>query len=1307
MMFQAEEEVPEIATSSVAPDKVPVTRKIDGIYHLAGEGPKTAQVMFIAASALSEETASEQKLRYGKPLKQKPSFMKGPAGSIFKDLAAKCGLSQESYFYTAICRWLLPRARRLRPKKPDIEHGMPALYHEINAIKPKIIVCLGKPVFEQFVKDVKGSVSDLSGGWFYNEDLKAKVYIMEDVTKLVTKPEFVERFRVDMIEVKKMLNSINGIEVDKVETTYTTITNPEELKELVVMLKSLNAKVLSVDCEWHGRNHVNGQLRSLQICWADGKACYIRFMDEDMNPVEKVFGCSYKEAGKILSEWLDSPEVKYIGHHLAADLPWLHYTLGLEWYNKGLFDTEFAQQCVDEYEPLGLERMSMKYTDLGRYDLPLWLWFKDKKNKEKAEGGYGRIPDSLIIPYGCCDVDVVFRAWPKIQKQMDAQPGLSEYYHKILNPFISNFFTSYALQGLPMNIGRMDELRELYNWAHREMLIEFQVLMVADAERSLLKKLSDFGVDGIVAYSEIKSFVDGGDIEQAREVFKQTVGVANLKKYEPWFLHYLAAPNFNINSADQIRVWLFDIKGYVPIKSTKTADMPSISWEKVLNYDEKKQAEFKPSADGQTLEILKSQHSDPLLQHLLNVKAVGTVCKNLLKGALTDDDGNVLKEFGLHSWLAEDDRIHGQMSTTETGRPRSWQPNILNWASWVNAKIADGIKSIVTIRQKQGQLPPQLERYMTEKIPSIRSCVESPPGWSIVESDYQTAELRGQAWYAACDDMMDLISLPDKNFVKVRPELMVDEDCVVRVGYPEYISASERSDEWLGAYGVDGAALKRFTEEDYLKDKEGNWVHSKQDLHWSLAEMVHHKPRETLHKKRDRGAAKVGNFSCLPYNAVIATDCGPIQLTNINVLHLLWDGVEHVNHDGITYKGISPCIEYDELTATPDHVVWTTGGTMPLLQAAKEGWRLIQPRRQRKELQRSESKHSEITLPRHDAEMLSRYARIQSQLQRARNKSTLQVSKRVCSVGAGEVAGRGVQEQGSGSNRQRRRLLKGKPSPGNTQREPEEHTHIEVFSGNSSNRVFRAAPRSNFHREDYLEHASARSEYICDTEKIQEIWTNYCQAETQRRSYTGSSDYEGSIPGYSLQTETDSGVHQSRYDSDTNTGTSAEEGDARPENRSSWGYLFDRYYEQTDKEGFDGRGYIEALESAGLKPRLMPVYDIVNAGPRHRFVADGYLVHNSAYGASPNTLERKIESDTGIKPEEGTGQAILDALEARQPRATAFLKSMEDVPARGTYQALSGRIRHFYTHPESLSGMSARTRDGQLSAMGREARNFP
>lgn len=118
-------------------------------------------------------------------------------------------------------------------------------------------------------------------------------------------------------------------------------------------------------------------------------------------------------------------------------------------------------------------------------------------------------------------------------------------------------------------------------------------------------------------------------------------------------------------------------------------------------------------------------------------------------------------------------------------------------------------------------------------------------------------------------------------------------------------------------------------------------------------------------------------------------------------------------------------------------------------------------------------------------------------------------------------------------------------------------------------------------------------------------------------------------------------------------------------------------------------------------------YDIIDVGPNNRFISDGILVHNSSsYGGTATSISRKIEADTGVKATPEEAQALLDAVEQRQPRATEFFKEMEKAPELyGQLKAASGRIRHCHMLAKDVAGMT-RTREGQLTALGRECRNF-
>ena len=681
------------------PEYLKANKLIEGKLWLAGVGSRRAKIMFVASGVLDEECVTEVDAGWGNKIARTPRMMDCSFGQLLKKLALKEGIDMEKCFYTSIIKYL-PDDLKLR-KKPTVsmlKEGMLFVEKEIEAIKPDIIVCLGKLAFDSFV-DLKARESDVFGAWFFNKKYNAKVYMIPHIT-LTSKPDKHERFAMDFKAIKKMSDEIDGVVVDKIPVVPHIIRNSAELKDLVQKLEEDNATILSVDCEWHGNQHVDGKLRSLQIAWNEKDAAYIRFMDDQLN---YTFDVSYEEAGKILAEWCDREDVHYIGHHVSADLMWMSHWLKLKWHKKAIFDSEFALQCVDEANDLGLDAVALKYTDLGKYDWDLIAW--KKKNGDKCKDGYGYIPDDILIPYALADVITVIRAYPQIWKQMERQ-NLINYYQDILNPFVTDVFTFFGLQGLPIDRQKIDDMRELYNWAKGELEKDFKTLMSDES----VKLMAD--VIRVYAGQHSESIVKGLEellkahrIEDARLQLKTIIGpltasiqdeptptgCSGWSRVEAAFEHMIIAPEFNIRSKPQMQRWLFDVKGYTPVKTTanKDAGMPSISWEKVATYPAEEQRKYTPASDKQTLEILAAVNKDKTIDALLELNAVGNICKAFLKPAEEDDEGNLVKEQGLHYWITSQDTISLQHSTTETGRPRSLILNELRIFTCVNLASSD------------------------------------------------------------------------------------------------------------------------------------------------------------------------------------------------------------------------------------------------------------------------------------------------------------------------------------------------------------------------------------------------------------------------------------------------------------------------------------------------------------------------------------------------------------------------------------------------------------------------------------------
>lgn len=93
-----------------------------------GEGDPNAKIVFIG------EAPGKQEAKAGRP------FV-GPAGRILRKQIEQLGLKDEKVFITSPVKYL---PKYVTPRQTDIEHGKKHLKAQLDIIRPKIIVLLGK-----------------------------------------------------------------------------------------------------------------------------------------------------------------------------------------------------------------------------------------------------------------------------------------------------------------------------------------------------------------------------------------------------------------------------------------------------------------------------------------------------------------------------------------------------------------------------------------------------------------------------------------------------------------------------------------------------------------------------------------------------------------------------------------------------------------------------------------------------------------------------------------------------------------------------------------------------------------------------------------------------------------------------------------------------------------------------------------------------------------------------------------------------------------------------------------------------------
>lgn len=166
-----EELQPDYEDLASQPKTLTKTRKIKDVLHVAGRSPVEGQeqydIMFVTTAVEEEEATEHAVSTFGFRVSQPAEYLKGSTG-IIKDVAMRAGIDLDKCYYTACCKWLLPRSQQARPPKRIMKWGMPVLEDEIARVEPKIIVCLGKHVFDM-LSDEKIKFADAHGCWFWSE----------------------------------------------------------------------------------------------------------------------------------------------------------------------------------------------------------------------------------------------------------------------------------------------------------------------------------------------------------------------------------------------------------------------------------------------------------------------------------------------------------------------------------------------------------------------------------------------------------------------------------------------------------------------------------------------------------------------------------------------------------------------------------------------------------------------------------------------------------------------------------------------------------------------------------------------------------------------------------------------------------------------------------------------------------------------------------------------------------------------------------------------------------------------------------
>lgn len=691
----------------------------------------------------------------------------GAMGRMLRDWLRNVGLENESVYLTSLLK-----TRPLVPKKflqTWVAQQQTMLMIELLLTRPKYVLSLGSPVTKWFFGKKTFKMQSAEGRWEeFVWDLRQPFIIDAKAKKLIAQQQPLEReeeteentYRFHLMPctnpaaleyeqtpegleriqriIQSFSRSVNELSQPTtgdimsppkrystshdVSITYPVIRNMKQLDWMLEQLATDNKyRLIGIDGEWQGAHPQNAGsfLRCVQFGWQPGKAAVVHlhntrgepdFADYDGTKGRHVF---QKAFDKII-ETFRAHRLRVAGFYYGADHEWLSY-YGLDlmpWYEatptleqaklEGGFPVELAVAALDELSDNNLETVRWRFTSVGDYFKPfqaykLMMVGSPNVSQEVQQAGYGWIDDEQLYPYAGGDADVT----------ISAAHNLIEMLHS--DQYGNNCWLAYhrAAKAAPV----VAEIMRVGMPFSAQQCAAISISIDKGLNR-VLKRLAkafdwpDFSVDGwqklgIALYGRRYSSFrdkDTGAKQNRRPVGSKTLNL------EPVVDNGKPSP------------MLWSAVREAGLENQKTPATSSKAIGILRNSKLVKVRRMFP--DGERIVEIPPP---ALLTDIVDAKSLRHAQKQYV-GRVIEIDGRLTFESGHGTEVCDDGYIRCFMSQTkETGRWSAAMPNLHNWPKRKEAAYKKALK----------------ELYVAK----MRTMVQAPDGYVIVEADYASAEL--------------------------------------------------------------------------------------------------------------------------------------------------------------------------------------------------------------------------------------------------------------------------------------------------------------------------------------------------------------------------------------------------------------------------------------------------------------------------------------------------------------------------------------------------------------------------------------
>ena len=607
---------------------------------IAGTGPKNARVMFVGEAPGADED------------NQNKPFV-GQVGRKFDEMLLAAGLNRKDVFVTNIVSCRPPNNRV--PTNVEITTCIPYLDEEIAEIKPEIIVPMGNTATQYFL-GMKG-ITKLAGREYTSEKYNCKIIPLLHPANILRVPG---HFQVNVGYMRKIKLILDG--AIKQPTKYVVALTWDKVKTLFKRLSEVSE--FSVDLETTGLNFVIHDILCIGFSW---NACTAVVLPLVGYKCREIWTPEQKSQILIwLKEIMEGP-AKKIMQNGSFDCKFFK-RIGITVANFD-FDTMLMHHLLDENAKgfHGLDSLTLLYTDMGNYWEELDKYKLDLTVIERAERAskirtikkdddiddedkeelieeikstplkfnYADIPEDTLWKYLGADADSTFRLRDVLLNELKREnaeklhifpehrdKSLTRVLTQIVMP-LRNVLSEMEYRGALLNLEYLKVLDIEYTKKIEEIRIEFAQTVEVQQAETLIRREQDEKL-GLKFDTRKKKPRD-----MTREEYIQ-------KRKKPVV--------FNLNSAIQLRILLFNVLKLKPIEFSKKTNAPSTGKKVLEKYAKKSQFIAK---------LLENRHFQKF--HKTYVVGMQT---------LVDSCGRVHTDFNSNG--------------TQTGRLSSSHPNLQN-----------------------------------------------------------------------------------------------------------------------------------------------------------------------------------------------------------------------------------------------------------------------------------------------------------------------------------------------------------------------------------------------------------------------------------------------------------------------------------------------------------------------------------------------------------------------------------------------------------------------------------------------------